>query len=605
VSGWLSPLRPAWAALALGRRAAGGPALVSFVLTMVSGVAPALSGWYVKILIDDIASPGSDPTHAVWLGVCSALIAGAGLVIGYAGQLAAARMQNAITLHVQGELYERINRFPGLHRFEDPAFADRLRLAEDAAAQAPAMLADCTVSMVRSVVGIASFVGILQTVWPPMNALLAVIAVTAVAVQLRVAKRESRMMEANMTAQRKQWMYRQLLTNHSVAKEVRVFGLGDFFRVRMLSALRQANQREMAVRTRATVLYGVMATLSALVAATGIGVVVSRAVRGDVTAGDVTLFLTAVAAVQIATLSFVGQVQMAARSARLFANYLHVMEAPEVLSDGTASPEPLRTGLVLEDVWFRYDHNGPWILRGVTVTIPAGQSVGLVGRNGAGKSTLVKLLCRFYDPDRGRILWDGVDIREYAVADLRRRIATAFQDFQVYDQTVAENIGVGDLGRIGDRRAYERAAALAGLDDDIANLPRQYETLLSRAFFHDDAEEAGVNLSGGQNQRLALARTLMREDADLLILDEPSSGLDAQAEHHIFTALQAYRMGRTSVLISHRLGVMREADLIVVLDCGVIAEQGTHDQLVARAGIYAGLFALQAASYHDAAEVVR
>jgi ATP-binding cassette subfamily B protein len=301
----------------------------------------------------------------------------------------------------------------------------------------------------------------------------------------------------------------------------------------------------------------------------------------------------------MSTLTIVGQVQMAARSTRLFTNYLGVMQAPEILSDGTASPAPLRTAIVLEDVWFRYDHNGPWILRGANLAVPAGRSLGLVGRNGAGKSTVVKLLCRFYDPERGRILWDGVDIREYAVADLRRRIATAFQDFQVYDLTIADNIGVGDLDRVGDRRAYERAAALAGLADDIAALPRRYETLLSRAFFHDDSDDAGTSLSGGQNQRLALARTLMREDADLLILDEPSSGLDAQAEHHVYSTLRAYRAGRTSVLISHRLAAMREADLIAVLDGGVIAEQGTHDELVASAGLYADLYALQAAGYRD------
>ncbi|WP_027344625.1 ABC transporter ATP-binding protein [Hamadaea tsunoensis] len=601
MTGRLAPLRAARAALSLGRRAAGGLAVAAFALTMVSGTAPALAGWLVKKVIDDLTRPGGapDPGRAVWLGVASAAVAGGGLVVGYAGGLLATRMQNAVTLHVQERLYARINGFAGLHRFEDPAFADRLRLAEDAATDAPAMLAEFTLAVVRSVVGIASFVAVLHAVWPPMNALLAIVAVTAVAVQLTVARRESEMIQANTATQRRQLMYRRLLTDHAVAKEVRVFGLGDFFRVRMLGALRRANQAEAGVRTRAAVLQSGMAAAGAVVAAIGIGVVIARAIRGDVTAGDVTLFLTAVAAVQSATLTIVGQVQAAARSTRLFASYLDVMEAPEAMPDGVGVPGPLRTGIVLEDVWFRYDHSGPWILKGVDLTIPAGRSLGLVGRNGAGKSTIVKLLCRFYDPQRGRILWDGVDLRAYSVADLRRRIATAFQDFQVYDLTIAENIGVGALDRLGDRTAYARAAALAGLDGDVAALPRRYETLLSRAFFHDDAEEAGVSLSGGQNQRLALARTLMREDADLIILDEPSSGLDPQAEHHVYATLGEYRSGRTSVLISHRLGAMRGADLIVVLADGVVVERGTHEELVAGAGVYAGLYALQAASYRE------
>jgi ATP-binding cassette subfamily B protein len=255
----------------------------------------------------------------------------------------------------------------------------------------------------------------------------------------------------------------------------------------------------------------------------------------------------------------------------------------------------LRTGIELRDVWFRYP-DGPWILRGVNVVIPYGRAIGLVGMNGSGKSTLVKLLCRFYEPQRGTILWDGRDIREFDVTGLRGRIGVTFQDYMIYDLSAAENIGVGDLPRLDDRAAIRQAARVAEVDEHLSGLARGYETLLSRAFLDED-EITGNVLSGGQGQRVALARAVMRGQADLLILDEPSSGLDAEAEHQVHAALRRHRLGRTSLLISHRLSALRDADQIVVLRDGVVVERGRHAELIDRGGDYARLFSLQASGY--------
>ena len=274
------------------------------------------------------------------------------------------------------------------------------------------------------------------------------------------------------------------------------------------------------------------------------------------------------------------------------------------------SPTPLpvlRKGIELRDVWFRYSPDHPWVLRGVNLSIPCGQTVALVGRNGGGKSTLVKLLCRFYDPTRGEIRWDGTDIRDVPPAQLRARIGAVFQDFVSYELTATENIAVGDLSAAADPQRVTAAARDAGVHDTIAALPRGYRTMLSRAFDAgpadgdpDDAEPAtGVLLSGGQWQRVALARAFLRRDRDLLILDEPSAGLDPEAEHQIHSHLRTLRAGRTSLIVSHRLGAVRDADRIVVLADGVVAEDGTHAELVAADGGYAGLFARQAAGYRD------
>jgi ATP-binding cassette subfamily B protein len=263
------------------------------------------------------------------------------------------------------------------------------------------------------------------------------------------------------------------------------------------------------------------------------------------------------------------------------------------------TPE-LRRGIVLDDVWFRYGDDLPWVLRGVSLTIPYGMAVGLVGKNGAGKSTIVKLLCRMYDPTKGRITWDGVDLRDLDPARLRDRVGAVFQDFMSYDLTAAENIALGDLTALEDPARITAAAARADIHDVVENLPGGYRTMLSRMFADDDGSAGtGVVLSGGQWQRLALARAFLRAEADLLILDEPNAGLDPEAEAESHARISALRAGSTSVLISHRLGTLRDADLIVVLDDGAVTEAGTHTSLLASGGTYARLFATQAKGYQS------
>ncbi|NUR83886.1 MAG: ATP-binding cassette domain-containing protein, partial [Nonomuraea sp.] len=254
----------------------------------------------------------------------------------------------------------------------------------------------------------------------------------------------------------------------------------------------------------------------------------------------------------------------------------------------------LRGGVELDDVWVRYGEDQPWVLRGVDLTIPHGACVALVGLNGAGKSTLVKLLCRFYDPARGAVRWDGTDLRDADPAELRSRLTAVFQDYVAYDFTAAENIALGSLDASPEQ--VRAAARLAGVDAALERLPYGYATLLSSRFL-DDAEAGGAVLSGGQWQRLALARALVRGERDLLVLDEPSAGLDAEAEHAIHRRLREHRAGRTTLLISHRLSAVRDADLIVVLAEGRIVERGTHATLMAAGGEYARLFTLQASGY--------
>jgi ATP-binding cassette subfamily B protein len=276
---------------------------------------------------------------------------------------------------------------------------------------------------------------------------------------------------------------------------------------------------------------------------------------------------------------------------------LDVVEAQPDLLDGKIDVSELRRGIDVRDLWFRYDDTAPWVLRGVTFTIPAGRSVGLVGANGAGKTTLVKLLLRLYEPTQGQITWNGVELQHMCATQLRQQVRVTSQDFVAFDLSAAENVGLGDLDHLDDRERIRAAAALAQVDRALDQLPVGYDTLLSRVHT-DELGRAGTTLSGGEWQKVAIARALMRSEATLLILDEPSSGLDAEAEHEIHLAL-ADHQPYTKLLISHRLNAIRDADVILVLSGGKITEQGTHEELLKIDGEYARLFGLQATGYKE------
>ncbi|MFI7045534.1 ABC transporter ATP-binding protein [Streptosporangium sandarakinum] len=585
----------------LAVRAAPGRLALYVVVTLVSAALPVGTAWLTRAIVNGLTGDSSLGEPALLAGALGATVLGS-MALTAAGTFLRAEVEREIGALAKERLFTAVARIRGLAPFEDPAFLDRLQLADESGGRGPNRVIEGLLGVSRSALTISGLLGLVSALSPLMAVIVLLSGVPVLAAELLLGKHRAAAFWEITPAERREIFYRDLLATERAAKEVRLLGLGGFVRGRMLAerraheaTQRRVDRREFAVRAGLG-LVGVAVLVPGLVWA------VAAARAGRLSVGDVAMFITAVMGVQAALGGVAQDIARAHESLLLFRHYLTVLRGvPDLpVAVRPAALPPLRRGIELRDVWFRYSEGHPWVLRGVNLVIPYGRAVALVGLNGAGKSTLVKLLCRFYDPTRGAVLWDGVDIREADPDALRGRISAVFQDYMDYELTAAENVGVGDLDALHDQDRVEAAARRAGVHETLAALPDGYRTLLSRRFTSDvDREAVGVGLSGGQRQRVALARAFMRADRDLVILDEPSAGLDAAAEHEVHTSLKEYRNGLTSLLISHRLGAVRDADRIVVLSGGVVVEEGSHDELVAAGGEYARLFTLQASGYRS------
>ena len=586
-------------------RASPGSACAYTAAIVASSSVPALTTALTKSLVDDVAAPNGAGGSAVYTAVALGLVGAVVLLLAPVTRLLANDIGRRVGLHGMRELYEAMDRFIGIGPFEQPAMLDRIQYAQEGARSFGQFATDLS-GLLTGVLAPLGLIGVLVSISPLIAVTVLLAAVPALAAQLSLARRRARNAAEVAPLQRREYAFSRLLVDPAAAKETRIFGSGSFLRGRMIGAREAANATQRRLDVREARMQTALATLSGAVMVVGLAWVASSARSGRLTAGDVSVFA-------VAMTTLLGTVSSAVQGAAgvqqrliVFCDYRRLVATPAVL--GAPAPKAaagrLRGEIELRDVWFRYGEDQPWILRGVNLVLPAGGSLGLVGLNGAGKSTLIKLLCRLYEPVRGEILWDGVDIRTLDPGSLRRRISTVFQDHVRYDLDAAENIALREVDDRAEGLAdIEAAARLAGAHDMIAALPHGYATMLTRIFTSQADKQdstSGVMLSGGQWQSVALARAFLRDDVDLMILDEPSTGLDAEAEYAVQQRMLRLRQGRASVVISHRLSVMRDMDAVAVMAGGTIVEYGDHDELIRLDGRYARMFRVQAAGYAEA-----
>ncbi|HUN64532.1 MAG TPA: ABC transporter ATP-binding protein [Bacteroidota bacterium] len=479
-----------------------------------------------------------------------------------------------------------------LYYFEDSVFYDKLERARQQTVGRTALMGQA-LAQFQDAVTIGSLAIALIAFNPWLLILLFVALVPAFLGEAHFNAKTYSFMRKWTPERRELDMLRYTGASDETAKEVKIFSLSGFLIGRYEKLFAQFYQTNRSLAFRRAVWGSVLAVIGTLGYYSAYLVIILRTVGGEISIGQLTFLAGSFKTMQTLLQGILTRFSTLAEGA-LYMNDLFEFFALEPAIKPPAAPkrfpDPIRQGFVLENVGFRYPNSDHWALKGCSLTLPAGEKLALVGENGAGKTTLVKLCARLYDPTEGRILLDGVDLREYHPDDLRNGIGVIFQDFVRYHMTAAENIAVGRIDERANRQKIVDAAGRSMADRVIARFPAGYDQMLGRRF------DGGIDLSYGEWQKVALARAYMR-DAQVLILDEPTASLDARAEHEVFRRFAELTKGKTAILISHRFSTVRMADRIVVLEKGSVLESGAHDELLARGGRYAELFNLQAEGY--------
>jgi ATP-binding cassette subfamily B protein len=520
------------------------------------------------------------------------------LTLGHFAHIAYFELSEINTLAMEKRLIELANGTAGIAHQEDADYADRIQVLSQELQQLQngfyAVLA------LSSLAVAIAMTGVLLALLNPVLLLLPLVAFPPLWTGRKAQLLLDRAREETAQDTRLAQHFFRLATAAGPAKELRVFRLQDEVRRRHAELWERVTRRMWRAQLEAMGLRAVGQLVFAGGYVAGVLVVVNDAISGQRSVGDVVMAITLAAQVNQQVATAVALLHDLQRIARAFARFEELegdIAAREPRPPDLPVPERLSSGIRIEGLEFSYPGTSRPVLRDVDLFLPAGSTVAIVGENGAGKSTLVKLLCRFYEPSGGRILVDGDELARLPVVDWRRRISSGFQDFARFEFLARRTIGVGDLAQLESVPAVEAALDRARASDIVGRLRDGLETQLGKSYAD------GVELSGGQWQKLALGRAMMRELPLLLVLDEPTSALDAEAEHQLFEryAEGARRVGAATggitVLVSHRFSTVRMADQIVVVADGHVVEAGPHAQLMRNQGLYAELYALQARAY--------
>ncbi len=580
--------------------------LINLALRLVRALLPVVMLYIGKLIIDEVVAlvqSGSVPGdwRAWWSG--GALDHLTVLLLAEFGLAVLSDLLGRIVSLNDSLLSERFNNVTSvrlmehaatldLEDFEDSELQDKLDRARRQTMGRMTLLGQL-LGQAQDMITIVSFAAGLIFYAPWLIVLLVIALIPAFIGEAHFNARSYSLNHAWTPERRELDYFRQTGASVETAKEVKIFGLNDFLikRYRSLAEAFYLANRKLAIRRAGWgALFTALGTLGYYFA---YAFIAWRTVRGDFSIGDLTFLAGSFRRLrQLLEGLLMGFSQVAGQALYLDDLFSFFEIKPEITSPENPRPfpTPIRDGFVFEDVGFIYPNAERWAVRHLSFTLRAGEVMALVGENGAGKTTLVKLLARLYDPDEGRILLDGHDLREYDLNEVRANIGVIFQDFVRYHLTAAENIAVGQIHSGADRERIEEAARRSLADELIRKLPAGYDQVIGKRF------KKGVDLSGGEWQKIAIARAYMR-DAQLMILDEPTAALDARSEFEVFQRFKELSDDKTAVIISHRFSTVRMADRILVLERGQIEEIGTHEQLLAAGKRYAELFELQAAGY--------
>ena len=602
--------RPRTDALHIGRalrlvwEAAPGWTVLNIFVTIVQGILPLFTVYLMKLIVDAVTQGVTETDHAAAFRkaatyiVLAAVVALVTALMRSLGGLVNESMGQVVTDHVSDVIHSK-SLAVDLEYYENSKYYDTLHRAQQEAPSRPMSIISNLTSTGQSAISVIAMAGLLLTLHWSVGLVVIIAAVPGAWVRLRFSGRVYRWRRRSTMADRQSWYLHWLLIDGTRAKEVRLFGLGDLFR-EMYRDLRLILRTERIGIARRRALADFGASIVAVLAIFGtFAYIVWVTITGVISLGSMVMyyqaFQTGLSSLQGVLTGLAGLYED-----NLFLTFYHEFMTlePKLASPATPAPVPesLGEGVRFHDVDFSYVDTPRTALSDIDLTIRAGEVCALVGANGSGKTTLIKLLCRLYDPQRGRITFGGVDLRDLDVLELRRHVSVIFQDYSQYQFSARRNIWIGNIELPEQSEAVEQAARASGADEVISGLPAGYDTPLGKWF------EDGEELSIGEWQKVALARAFVR-DAQVLVFDEPTSALDPEAEGKAFDHIRelahggAMGQGRAVVLISHRFSTVRNADRIHLMEHGRIVESGTHAELLALGGTYARMYEVQARAY--------
>jgi len=564
--------------------------------SLIAGILPGGIAWVGKHLIDAIVLAArtrvdGDQINALeWLGLELGLVLGLAIVSRLLGMMRSLLRQQ-LGQKINVEILEKALTL-GLTQFEDSELYDKLTRARREASSRPLSLVSQTFELAQSMITLVGLGALLAAFSPIALAVLITAAIPPFVAELKFSGDAFRLSRWRTPETREQMYVETVIAREDHAKEVKLFGLGPRFLSRYTAIFNKLYASDRALTIRRAVWAIFLGAIGTLAFYGMVFWIALTTIEGVITIGAMTMYIVVFKQAQSAMSSALGDIGGMYEDNLYLSNLYEFLDTPTMEPTGTATvgTKP-GDGVRFEKVSFQYPGSHEYALERVDLYIPPGSKLAIVGENGSGKTTLIKLLTRLYEPTEGRITLDGLDLREWSPTVLHRRIGVIFQDFVRYQLTVGENIGAGDDRAFDDRDRWDDAAERGLAKPVIETLPDTYNTQLGRWF------KNGRELSLGQWQKVALSRSFMRRDADILVLDEPTASMDAEAEVKIFERFREVTADKIAIVISHRFSTVRMADQIIVLDRGSIIERGTHDELVAADGRYARLFNLQAQGY--------
>jgi len=578
-------------------RSGPGWTVVSLIVVVVQGMLPLLILYLMKLAVESVEGTLGYDTIGGFnsVTVLIALLGAATLleaVSSSVDRVISMVQGNVVTDRMYDVLHAKSTEVD-LEYYESAQYHDTLHRAQEEASVRPARVLNNLRQLIQNSISVTAIgVLLLWLHWGVVFVLLAA-ALPGVFVRIKYAKK-MHIWERHSTPLERQAAYLNgMLTKDAYAKETRLFGLGSLFTDRFRRLQAQLRSEKESIATKNT--FAELLTISTAICVSFglLGYLAMRTVQGLMSLGDLVMFYAAVQRGQALIRQVFNSIADLYEDDLFLGNLYKFLELKSRLQE-PARPKPLsrplKSSIVFDHVSFRYPGDEHRVLEDIALTIRPGEHVALVGENGAGKTTIAKLLCRLYDPTSGAITLDGIDLRQYGTQDLRRSVSVVFQDYSRYHLTARENIWLGNINVPPDSLYVDRAARKAGIHPVISQLANGYDTVLGKSF------DGGQELSAGEWQKIAIARAFLH-DGEIIVLDEPSSSLDAQAEYEIFERFHQLMKGKTAILISHRLSTVKMVDRIYVLKHGRIAESGTHKELMKESRIYAGMFETQAQRY--------